>query len=169
MIVLRPTRKAQKRLNVTLEDKPAASTSKLGDWYVNIVDTRAGELFVLVSDATLLAVALPTREQPFFALFVSRVANLLAMIDIPYRLIESELQHFTEVVFAKADSRRVQGSANDIAYRLQVIAEDKARPGKPLSLSQAELFLAEMPHSPLGFNLPREIAAQLLSATGRIA
>jgi hypothetical protein len=165
MIILRPTRKATARLGIAFHPAPGATTSKLGDWYVNLVPTIAGELFVFVSAATLLAVAIPAGEKDVQKLFVLRVANLLTMIGVPVKAIEGELQHFHDLRFAKPLSRSIQGSANDIAFHIQRIAED-ACPGAPLSLSQAEMYLAEIPHSPLGFASPLHVAAEILGAPG---
>ena len=165
MVILRPTRKAMRRLGVTFHLAPGTTTSVMGDWYVNLVPTIAGELFVFVSSATLLAVAIPAAEKETQNLFILRVANLLAMIGLSMQTIEQELEHFREIRFAKPLSRSVQGSANDIAFHFQMLAED-AKTGMPLSLSEAEIYLSQIPHSPLGFASPVDVAVEILRGGG---
>lgn len=168
MIVWRPTKKAAARLGITLEENPPAATSRLGDWYVNIVPTVAGELYVFVSDATLLTVAVPTHEIDVYRFFVLRVANLLSMIGLSQHLIEDELQHYRDVKFGKSQSRSILGSMNEMAFQLQTMADRDAQPNKPLSLSNAERFLAEVPHSPLSYHSPRKVALKMLSTPGHV-
>ena len=169
MVIVRPTKKALLKLGIDTNPTPPETTSSLGDWYLNVVGTLAGELFVFVNAATLLAIAVPTREANVYSLFVMRVANLLAMIGLPSDAIEDELQHYQQLVFAKPISRRIQGSANEIAFQLQTIAEREVRPNKPLSLSDAERYLSEIPHAPLEYQYPREIALEILRSGGRVA
>src|SRR5689334_7691765 len=122
MVVLRPTKKALSALGIALDGSSApTTTSKLGDWYFNLIPTAAGELFVFVSASTLLAVAVPATESNILHLFAQRVANLLTMLGYPAKAIQAELRHFREIAFAKPASRSVQGSANEIALQLQGI------------------------------------------------
>src|SRR5437016_1273302 len=109
MVILRPTRKATRSLGVTFDPTSGTTTSALGDWYVNLVTTIVGDLYVFVSSTTLLAVAIPASEKDTQNLFILRVSNLLAMIGAPMQTIERELEHFREIRFAKPLSRRVQG------------------------------------------------------------
>jgi hypothetical protein len=169
MIVLRPTRKALKVLGLALDDSVApVTTSKLGDWHINIVSTVAGDLFAFVSSATLLAVAVPVGETQVIQLFANRVANLLSMIGIPDLVIMSESRHYRQVHFAKSYDRRLQGSANEAAFQLQVLAEE-ARGAQRLSLSKAERYLAHLIHSPLRYRSPAEVAFELLASNGQIS
>lgn len=167
MVVLRPTKKALVALGIRLDEGSSApaSTAKLGDWHLNVVPTAAGELFVFVSASTLLAVAIPATNLNVLHLFAHRVANLLAMLGYPSRAIDAELRHFRDIAFAKPANRNVQGSANEIALQLQGIAED-SQPGEPLSLSRAELYLAQIIHSPLDYRMPCEVAFELLATNG---
>ena len=168
MISLLCTRKVVQRLQLKPAPTTPLSSSKLGDWCVNVIPTAAGELFVFVNERSLCAVAVPPREVPeLITLFVRRVANLLSMLGVPDNVIEAELTHMDDIRIGKATNRRVLGCANEIAFELQLLAED-ASPDQPLSLSDAELRLSEMPHSPLP-KLPRRIALELLAASGRAA
>lgn len=161
MIVLRPTRTAAKALAVTPLTADTPSPGPLRDWYVNVVPTLAGELYVFVDATTLAAVAVPTRESEVLSLLRIRVANLLGMFELPRSVIETELGAWREIVIARPSSRSIQTSANDIAHHFQQCAE-AARKGKPLSLSAAELHVAQIPFARLSFATPREEATRLI-------
>lgn len=163
MVILRPTRQGLAKLNAAYGDPGIQTTSVLGDWYVSVVPTLAGELFACVSAATLLAVAIPIGEGSAIPSLVLRVANLLSMIGIRDQVIESELQHFGEIIVAKPVSRSIQRLASDVGYHLQMFAE-RARNGKPLSVSEAELYVSQIPVQRLAFRTPAEIAIQILSS-----
>lgn len=164
MIVLRLTKSAQQRLGIALDESAVpTTTSRLGDWHVNVVTTLAGDLFVFVSAATLLAVAVPVEELQVIEHFANRVANLLAMIGLSDAAITSELRHYRQVHFTKNRDRRLQGSANEVAYQLQVLAEE-ARVAQRLSLSAAERHLSQIVHAPLAYRKPAEVAVKLLTS-----
>lgn len=165
MITLRCTRRAAKALGYTaLEDAPAG-TSPLGDWYVNLVGTAAGGLFIFVNEQSLMVVAVPNGTPDILRVFVRRVANILSMIGVPNERIETELEHFRDARVGKTSSRRVLGVTNDIAFQCQDQIE-RALPAK-ISLSDLELELAKMPHATLGFSTAKKVALELLSSPAR--
>ena len=57
MVTLRLTHKLQTLLNIDLTEQLKPTTSKLGDWYANLVPTYSGDLIVFVNEKTLLSVA----------------------------------------------------------------------------------------------------------------
>lgn len=163
MVILRPTRQGLARLNAAYGDPGIQTTSMLGDWYVSVVPTLAGELFAFVSATTLLAVAIPIGEGSAIPSLVLRVANLLSMIGLRDEIIEAEVRHFGEILVAKPVNRTVQRLANDVGHHLQRFAE-RARNGKALSVSEAELHIAQLPMQRLAYRTPAESAFQILSA-----
>lgn len=54
MITIRCTQKLLRRVHPT--DEPRPSTTRLGDWYANLVFARPEQLVLCVSERTLLAV-----------------------------------------------------------------------------------------------------------------
>jgi len=169
MVTLRLTHKLRKALDIDLTEPLEPTTGKLGDWYANVVPTDAGDLIVFVNEKTLLSVAVPIWESDhLLSLFRLRVGNLLGMIGIQSKAIESELRHYDQIQFGKTASRRIVGSMNDIAWQYQAMAEDAASK-KDLSLSGAELKLSQMPCKPIEFRFPCDIARELLERKTRNA
>src|SRR5512138_2497816 len=102
MVTLRLTHKLQKLLEIEFTEPLKPTTSKLGDWYANFVPTYSGDLIVLVSEKTLLSVAIPIWESNhLLLLFRLRVENLLGIIGIPPKAIHQELHHYNDVQFGK--------------------------------------------------------------------
>jgi len=162
MITLRLTYKLQKLLDIALTEQLKPTTSKLGDWYANLVPTFSGDLIVFVNEKTLLSVAIPIWESDrLLSLFHIRVVNLLGMIGIQSKSIEYELNQYNHIQFGKTRSRSVLGSMNDFAYHYQVMAED-AENKEDLSLSNAEYKLSQMPCKPIDYRAPSDVAKELL-------
>ena len=162
MVTLRLTRKLQKLIEIDLTEQLEPTTSKLGDWYANIIPTYSGDLIIFINEKTLLSVAIPIWESKrLISWFRLRVQNLLGMIGIQPRAIVAELRHYDHIQFGKTRSRSVLGSMNDIAFQYQVIAE-MAENKADLSLSKAELQMSEMPCKPIDYRSPSEVAKELL-------
>lgn len=162
MVTLRLTRKLQKLLDIDVAVNLLPTTSKLGDWYANIIPTNLGDLILALDEKTLLSIAIPIWESDhWFALFQVRLGNLLRMIGIPPKAIVQELYHYNEYQLTKTRSRIVLGSMNDIAYQYQVIAE-MATNKADLSLSDAEYRMSKMPCKPISYRVPMDVAKDLL-------
>ncbi|MCI0555651.1 MAG: hypothetical protein L0287_32295 [Anaerolineae bacterium] len=156
------TNKLQKLLGIDLTNQLKPTTSKLGDWYANLVPTYSGDLIVFVNEKTLLSVAIPIWESDnLLSLFRLRVVNLLGMIGIQFKAIENELSHYNHIQFGKTRSRSILGSMNDIAFHYQVMAEE-AENKADLSLSNAEYKLSQMPCKPIDYRDPSDVVKELL-------
>lgn len=162
MVTLRLTQKLRKVLDIDLTEQPAQATSKLGDWYANLVPTHAGDLIVFVNEKTLLSVAIPIWESDnLLSLLRLRIANLLGMLGIQSKAIENELSHYDYIQFGKTRSRNILGSMNDFAFHYQIMAEE-AKSTVDLSLSNAEYRLSQMPCKPIDYKAPSDVAKELL-------
>jgi len=162
MVTLRLTHKLQKLLDIDLTEQLEPTTSRLGDWYANLVPTYSGDLIIFLNEKTLLSVAIPIWESDnLLSLFRLRVVNLLGMIGIQPKVIENELSHYDHIQFGKTRSRSVLGSMNDFAFQYQGIAE-QAESKADLSLSQAEYQLSQMPCKPIGYRVPSDVVKELL-------
>jgi hypothetical protein len=78
MITLRCTEKGATALGFRRTDNVPAGTSPLGDWYVNLVPTVDGGVFLFMNEQSLLAVLVPRREMRSMNVFVVRVGNILS-------------------------------------------------------------------------------------------
>lgn len=162
MFTLRCTRKLLNFLDIEPVEEPEAPTGALGDWYANLVPTCAGDLIIFVNERSLVTVAIPVWEvENLVPLFRIRVRNLLAMMGLPWDVIEREIGHLDPVQFAKTASRSILGSMNDMAWHYQVRAEE-AQNEDDLRLSPVEFRLSQMPFSPLDYRFPTDVAEELL-------
>jgi hypothetical protein len=163
MITIRCTVKAAEAMGLTLMPHAPAGTSPLGDWYVNLVPTGGGDIFLFMNEQSLLAVVVPRGTPDLLRAFVARVGNILSMIGVPNPRIEIEIEHFREARAGKTASRRILGVLSDLAYHCQQ-AIDRATPDNKISLSDLELSLAEMPQGTLEFRTPKAVALALLKS-----
>jgi len=162
MVTIRCTRKLLKLIDGAIVEEPPAPSNVLGDWYANLIPTAAGNLIIFASETTLLSVAIPAEQlSQLIPLFVARVYNLLRMLEIPEPVVEREMRWYQEISLAKTSSRSVLGSLNEIASYYQTIPE-RLREQARLSLSEAELELSKLLHSPLNYRRPVEVARDLL-------
>ena len=164
MITLRFTKKLRDFLGITLTEPLLPTTSPLGDWYANLIDTCAGRLILIVNEKTLLAVAIPilsaARLEDWFRM---QVYNLLQMIGVDARVAAAELVHYEEVQYAKTASRSVLGSMNDFSQMIQYRAGSEYGENN-LSLSDLEVWLSEVPCKPLGYQHPPDVVKKLLGS-----
>jgi hypothetical protein len=140
------TRKLIKTLKVIPVEDPEPASTTLGDWHANFIDTYAGALFVFSNNRTFVSVAIPASQQSQLeSMFARRVANLLSMLGIPSPAIEREVSNIAPIIYTRARDRRQLGHLQNIVYQYQAIAEG-ATVNKPISLSDAEMMVAGMPH-----------------------
>jgi hypothetical protein len=162
MITLRSTRKLQEFLSVDFVDNPEPSKARLGDWYANLVPTLSGDLIIIVSEKSLLTVAIPEWESKnLLPLFGFRVANILRMIEIPPEITEKEITHYDQIQFAKTESRSILGTMNEIALHFQYKAQ-YAKKEEEYSLTNIELELSEYIWKRQNYRYPSEVAKEIL-------
>ena len=144
MLVLRCTQRLLARIKVATEPAPPSSTTRLGDWYANLVHLGRLQLVLAVSEKTLLPVIIPAAP---IATLVPRlragIVEVLQHLGIPKSDVERENAQMDAVVFSKTANRQVTGVMVDFAKALEFYVEDGA------SLVDLSLRLAETPCSPL--------------------
>lgn len=164
MVVLRATQKVLKLLPKA-SVSPMASTTALGDWYVNRIVVDRQPLLLLVSSASLLAAITPARD-------VKRLPQRLAAIveERLWRLgtrdevLAAEVAAMSDVAVAKTVDRSVTGQMVDFAKAVPFYL-----PGNPWSeddLKAVEDRLAKTPCRASGPSqgviFPRKTALGLL-------
>jgi hypothetical protein len=122
MFTLRCTTKALKRLGVDPVDPAPASTTALGDWYVNPFLTRNHRLWLCVSAKSFLCLFLPMREVhgDLAGHLPGALAVHLAKLGIPFDLVEEEVERMKEVTFARTADRQVLGVMNEYAFMTKI-------------------------------------------------
>jgi hypothetical protein len=158
VFTLRCTRSLLKRLKARPHPSAPAATTKLGDWYCNLLYTKPQQLILCVSEKTLLPVVMPAKGiEPVAVRLTVWVGEMLQELGVSETVVEAELAAMAEVTISTTASRTVLGSMNDFAFML----ESHLAYGD--SLAEAALKLADAPCSPIGMMSPREVTIELLS------
>jgi hypothetical protein len=161
VFTVRCTRSFLKRLEVPPEPCAPVATTKLGDWYANLLYTKPQQLILCVSEKTLLPVVIPAKGIERVAVrLTDAVGEMLLAIGIAERVVEAELVAMADSTISTTASRTVLGSMNDFAFMLE------SHLGYGDSLAEASLNLANSPCSPIGMSSPREATIELLSKYG---
>ena len=144
VFTLRCTSRLIKRLGPSLLASPRDATTRLGDWYANLVHVGRRQFVLGVNEQTLLPVVMPAAP---IAALVPRlrvcVAQVLAAFGIANEAIETENAAMEEVGYCKTANRQVVGIMVDFASALELYVDDTP------SLLEISLRLAETPCSPL--------------------
>jgi hypothetical protein len=167
VITLCCTQKVRRRLAVPSEPfAPLEPTTRLGNWYVNLVNFGRQQLVLATSERSLLTVILPAHglRETLEGNLKTAVGQLLTALGIPADIVSRELAEMTPSVVAPAANRRVMGSMNEFAFHLGFRME---RSGDPLVLA---LELSDTPMSAMGskshYGIPRQVARELLINRG---
>ena len=145
MLIVRGTKKLLDRIGGVTASEHDRSTTRLGDWYVNVLFWRP-QVALFVSEATLLPVL--TAFAPATTLLDRFPTTLLAHLQahsIPRGFSEAELAGMSQIRVAKTASRSVLGVMNEFKY----LAEVHAKLDGETDLVALSLRLAETPCSPL--------------------
>ena len=159
MFTFRCTQKLIERLGASVASDPPIPTTRLGDWYGNVLFIRHHRLMMFVSDRSLLPVIMPLRErQGLVSYFRSRLSRLLFQLGVEERLVSNELSQMEEAVIGVTASPSVLGSMNDFTQNAKVYFQMH----EGFRLLDLELWLAEAPCGPLDYRSPNQVAPALL-------
>jgi len=154
MFTLRPTQKLFRRVDLlaaqAVSTPDEATTTRLGDWYANLLTLDRRPIALFVSERTLLPVLVHMAPSSTLAArFREAVAEMMIAIGISDADVRDELREMGRFAIGKTTSRRILGSMNDFGW----LAE-----GTPAgeSLLNAALVLADAPCSPIAMRSPRE-------------
>ena len=162
MFRLRCTRKMLQRIKDEPLEGSIPTTTALGDWYANVIPMPFGELLLFVNERSFLTVAIPGEEVKFILPQLrQRVDDLLERFNVPNRLVIAEIRNMDSVLITKTASRSLLGSMNDIAFNYQVMVQYDET-DRIQNLGKLELNLSSMPHKPLDYGFPIDIALKLL-------
>jgi hypothetical protein len=165
VLVIRATKKVLDRVRAVAAAADDRSTTRLGDWYVNVLFWRP-HVALFVSEMTLLPVLVPFAPA---ATLIDRsptalVAQLQAF-EVRRSFTEAELAEMEPRRLAKTASRSVLGVMNEFKYLADVYAKIDGE-SNLLALS---MRLAETPCGPLckrHISPDRELAALVTSSSG---
>lgn len=108
MVVLRCTQKLLRKLRKAPADITPSSSTRLGDWYANVLFVYRKSLVLAVSARTLLPVLIPARDPATLGpRLCEELGRVLAALGVSATQIRAELQQMTDIGFAKTDSRQI--------------------------------------------------------------
>lgn len=132
------------------------TTTRLGDWYANIIVRRPAHVVLCVGEQTLLPIVMAASPAHSIGTRLGdAVAEVLRALDVPEPLVAAELREMTAHRIDKTASKQVLGSMNDFAFMLDTHLD------RGDSFLEASLRLAQAPCSPLKMERPRDVAAKL--------
>jgi len=147
MLVLRCTQKLLARLKHADNLPAVESTTRLGDWYGNILQLGRRQHMLFISERSRLPVVLPIREgKRLVEVFPSAVCEVLDRVGVAAADIDEEQARMSGIAFGRTRNRSLLGTLNDFAFMAQVGNARRPEPETPEELMR---FLAQTPILPL--------------------
>lgn len=160
MFTIRPTQKLRKRVPDLVDTAASSPTTRLGDWYANLLVHHRKQVVMFVSERTLLPVVVPVAPvATLIPRFRASLRELLLALGVAHDAIDAEMHEMAVRSVGKTSNRRVLGSMNDFAWLLE------AAPAAE-TLVNASRVLADAPCSPIGMESPRAVTVALFAAHG---
>jgi len=159
MVVLRCTQKLLQRLKQA-DDLPAVeSTTRLGDWYGNVLQIGRRQMLLFISERSRLPVIIPIRDaKQLPTVFPEAVCEMLAIVGVPAASIAAERSRMLDVAFGRTRNRSLLGTMNDFAFMAQCGHAKRPEPESPEALMR---FLAQTPILPLDGARPIDLTRAL--------
>src|SRR5690606_35559751 len=117
------------------------STTRLGDWYGNILRLGRRQYLLFISERSRLPVVLPIGEaKRLTTVFPDAVCQVLALVGIAAGDIADERSRMSGIAFGRSRNRSLLGTMNDFAFMAQVGNARRPEPETPEELIR---FLAQ--------------------------
>ncbi len=114
MVVLRCTQRLLFRLKRFDDDPDARSTTRLGDWYGNLLRVGNRHALLFIAEHSRLPVLLPVRAADRLqSALPAAVGEMLGVLGVPAKAIEQELAHMSPMYFGRTRSRSLLGSLTE--------------------------------------------------------
>jgi hypothetical protein len=121
VVCLRCTHQLLFRLKQFRDEPPVASTTRLGDWYGNILRMGRRHALIFVSEKSRLPVLIPIREaNRLVASFPEAACRMLAFVGVPASAVEDERSQMSAMAFGRTKSRSLLGTLNDFSFGARV-------------------------------------------------
>jgi hypothetical protein len=158
MVVLRCTQRLLLRLKQFDDEPSVRSSTRLGDWYGNVLHVGRRHALIFISERSRLPVLIPIREaNRLAAAFSNAVCQVLSAIGVPPADVELERSTMSEIAYGRTKSRSLLGTLNDMSFgaRVHFIT------ARHDSLDDIALRLAETPILPLDGACPIDLTRGL--------
>jgi hypothetical protein len=99
------------------DDRPDVQpTTKLGDWYGNLIRMGNRHVLLFISERSRLPVMVPVRAaNRLRSSFPDAVFQALVAVGVPAEAVERERLEMSEITFGRTRSRSLLGSLNDFS------------------------------------------------------
>ena len=162
MVVLRCTQRLLVRLKRTDLSPSQESTTRLGDWYGNVLRIGRQQYVLFISEHSRLPVIIPIREtRRLETIFPDAVCAALGAVGVASDDIADERSRMSTIAFGKTRSRSLLGTLNDFAFMAQYGNGQRQEPERPEDLMR---FLARTPILPLAGANPIELTRAAFSS-----
>ena len=120
MVVLRCTQKLLVRLKQVGDLPPVESSTRLGDWYGNILRIGRRQHLLFISERSRLPVVLPiTESKRLSTVFPDAVCERLSTVGVAVADIADERMRMLDSAFGRTRNRSLLGTLNDFAFMAQ--------------------------------------------------
>jgi hypothetical protein len=161
MVVLRCTQQLWFRLKRFDDGPPVTSTTRLGDWYGNILRMGRRHALILVSEKSRLPVLIPIREANKLRVsFPEAVCRMLAFVGVSETDIDHERSEMSVIAFGRTKSRSLLGTLNDFSFGARVHFVTS----RDSSLEDIARWLAKTPILPLDGARPIELTRAIFKS-----
>ena len=155
MVVLRCTQKLLARLKQADNLAAVESTTRLGDWYGNVLRIGRRPHLLFISERSRLPVVIPIREaKQLGTVFPDAVCERLSTVGVAVADIADERMRMLDSAFGRTRNRSLLGTLNDFAFMAQ---SGDARRTEPESPEELMRFLSQTPILPLDGASPIEL------------
>lgn len=120
--------KCTQKLLKELKQKPSSyipHDSNLGSWHANVFHVERRKCVLVTNDLTLYTMFIPYLKKDdfkvFHVVFGQNLFKNLLYEELSQKEIETVLEEYQEIQYAKTDSRSVLGSMNDQKIQLEYI------------------------------------------------
>ena len=137
MVVLRCTQKLLVRLKQTGDLPAVESTTRLGNWYGNILRLGRRQHLLFISERSRLPVVIPVREGKRLAsVFPDAVCEVLGHVGVAAADIAEERARMSEIAFGRTRNRSLLGTLNDFVFMAQSVDARRSEPESPEELME---------------------------------
>jgi hypothetical protein len=116
MVVIRCTQTLLLRLKQFDDAPDVRSTTKLGDWYGNLIRMGNRHVLLFISERSRLPIMISVRDaNRLQSSFPEVVCQMLTAVGVPAESIERERLEMSQIAFGRTRSRSLLGSLNDFS------------------------------------------------------
>jgi hypothetical protein len=137
-------------------------TTRLGDWYGNLLLTKYLRLAICVSERSLLPVFIEAKDfSTFTPRFRAAVRLTLECVGVSTNSIENELREMSTIAIGTTKSRSILGSLNELSFLARYSLKRRTQ-GDLTALANE---IADTPCSVLKYETPKSMTLALIEAT----